>query len=390
MSNKYIETLCAKPLEITFGYDANAQLSIAERAKVAAGILVPSRTAGLRWHYTKEGAYRLNNVPTPDEPKLNDYAWPLKAIGSVSSLAVNQVSVPPTSNKCAYYQGAIMLHGIRLAYADEILKKRANALVSYGDRATLDTSASAIQSAAKDVYKKIAFWLKGKYSSDDKTIKQVLRQIMNSSKLSEIKFAKSVSAESSHQFSDSLKHDAVMTRKASKIDKDIKKTAKARGLDKKRTRKVPFKNRTEGNAFRAWVNENRSGWAKKNKLDRSGSHDNSYIQKAWDVWGDAYTEDMTHKVFINRKHDNLSDAPKKPAPTPKAAPKPVQISNVSEPSLDLLAPIEDPYSVDTEDLGMIELLESDPAEFMKKYWYIPAGGIGSLLGLGLIVRMLRG
>ena len=52
---------------------------------------------------------------------------------------------------------------------------------------------------------------------------------------------------------------------------------------------LPFKTEAEGNAFRKWVNTTNPDWAKKNKLDPSGSFNNSYIANAWKVWGSAWT-----------------------------------------------------------------------------------------------------
>ena len=52
---------------------------------------------------------------------------------------------------------------------------------------------------------------------------------------------------------------------------------------------VPFKNEMEGNAFRDWVNNTHSDWATANKLDRKGSYNNSYIQKAWAKYGVEYS-----------------------------------------------------------------------------------------------------
>ena len=51
----------------------------------------------------------------------------------------------------------------------------------------------------------------------------------------------------------------------------------------------PFKTTEEGNKFRKWVNDNYPDWAKKNKLDVSGSL-NSYVDKAWKQYGEAYTK----------------------------------------------------------------------------------------------------
>jgi hypothetical protein len=49
----------------------------------------------------------------------------------------------------------------------------------------------------------------------------------------------------------------------------------------------PFKTTTEGNAFRAWVNDNYPAYALSIQLDRTGSL-NSYVQKAWVKYGAEY------------------------------------------------------------------------------------------------------
>lgn len=56
---------------------------------------------------------------------------------------------------------------------------------------------------------------------------------------------------------------------------------------------TPFKNRTEGNAFRAWVNDNYPDYARSIVLDRTGSYNNPTIQKAWKQYGSAYTSRST-------------------------------------------------------------------------------------------------
>jgi surface antigen len=52
---------------------------------------------------------------------------------------------------------------------------------------------------------------------------------------------------------------------------------------------VIFKNKAEGDKFRAWVNDYHSNYAKKIDLDRKGSHTNSFIMKAWDKLGSKYS-----------------------------------------------------------------------------------------------------
>jgi hypothetical protein len=52
----------------------------------------------------------------------------------------------------------------------------------------------------------------------------------------------------------------------------------------------PFANKAEGDAFRGWVNDNYPDYAKEIDLDRSGSHTNSFIMKAWTKYGQAYQQ----------------------------------------------------------------------------------------------------
>ena len=51
---------------------------------------------------------------------------------------------------------------------------------------------------------------------------------------------------------------------------------------------MPFKTKSEGDKFRNWVNDNHPGYAKQIQLDRSGSHTNAYIEKAWNKFSDEY------------------------------------------------------------------------------------------------------
>ena len=56
------------------------------------------------------------------------------------------------------------------------------------------------------------------------------------------------------------------------------------------TGNTPFKNRTEGNAFRAWINDTYPDYATEIDLDRTGSYNNSYIKTAWAKYGTQYTQ----------------------------------------------------------------------------------------------------
>lgn len=64
--------------------------------------------------------------------------------------------------------------------------------------------------------------------------------------------------------------------------------SKSGSSDKKSSWESPFKNKEEGDAFRKWVNDTHSDWAKENKLDVSGSHTNSFVKKAWEKFKNDY------------------------------------------------------------------------------------------------------
>jgi|GEM_PF-681360 len=50
----------------------------------------------------------------------------------------------------------------------------------------------------------------------------------------------------------------------------------------------PFKNKTEGNKFRKWINDNYQDYAREIDLDEKGSHENSYIMRAYAKHGEEY------------------------------------------------------------------------------------------------------
>ena len=51
---------------------------------------------------------------------------------------------------------------------------------------------------------------------------------------------------------------------------------------------TPFTSKAQGNAFRDWVNDNYSSYAREIDLDRSGAKDNSYIRTAFAKYGTEY------------------------------------------------------------------------------------------------------
>lgn len=68
---------------------------------------------------------------------------------------------------------------------------------------------------------------------------------------------------------------------------------------------TPFVNKEEGDTFRAWVNNKYPTYAKSIELDKSGSYNNSYIQKAWTKYGKEYSFSIIPKyVGLDAKLNN--------------------------------------------------------------------------------------
>ena len=386
MSNAYIEAICTLPKENMFGYDAYANLSMTQKSKVGMGIVRPESTVGYRWHYAKEAAKKLSRFGTPQRGKYTRATQPFYLV----KRGWSQYSLPPTSTKSAYYQGALAAHALRLLTGIKDLGKTAAGLYSKGDTTKYSASSGAIQSAAKDAYKKIVFRLKkhNEYSKDP-IIRGVLNHIRGYSKLSEISFGKKLSVESSSDLSDVMKNQVkVDKKKKEEVDKEIKEVKKKRGLDVTAKVKMPFKNKSEGNKFRGWVNDNHRRWAKKADLSRSGSYTNSYMRKAWKRFGQEYTEWLAQEAFLERKNDDLPPPPVDSGIQIATTPiMPVQAKMISSASA---SPFEEaPVALDDEDpeVGMMQLLQDDPGEWIKKYWYVPTAGVTGILGIALVIRL---
>lgn len=76
--------------------------------------------------------------------------------------------------------------------------------------------------------------------------------------------------------------------------------------------KVPFKNKTEGNEFREWMNKWYPKTSKKLDLDTSGSFNNSYITKAWNqtIKGSDGNQTTLGKIYT-KKHLKGKSSPTK-------------------------------------------------------------------------------
>lgn len=69
---------------------------------------------------------------------------------------------------------------------------------------------------------------------------------------------------------------------------------------------TPFKDATEGNEFREWVNKNHTEWAKSNDLDAKGSKDNTYVRKAYQEFSEEYKKSKEAPPSV--KKDRLTNA----------------------------------------------------------------------------------
>lgn len=69
---------------------------------------------------------------------------------------------------------------------------------------------------------------------------------------------------------------------------------------------TPFKDATEGNEFREWVNKNHTEWAKSNDLDAKGPKDNTYIRKAYQEFSEEYKKSKEAPPSV--KKDRLTNA----------------------------------------------------------------------------------
>jgi hypothetical protein len=77
---------------------------------------------------------------------------------------------------------------------------------------------------------------------------------------------------------------------------------------------TPFANKTQGDAFRGWVNDNHPTYAQSIDLDRSGAYDNSFIRKAFAKYGAEYIGsgaiDTNSPLAIQVEADRLYEAMK--------------------------------------------------------------------------------
>jgi len=70
--------------------------------------------------------------------------------------------------------------------------------------------------------------------------------------------------------------------------------------------KTPFKNSTEGNLFRVWVNNTYPIYAKSILLDRSGKYDNDYVRKAYAKYGSDYSKLAVIKEVVAKMGKSAS------------------------------------------------------------------------------------
>ena len=63
---------------------------------------------------------------------------------------------------------------------------------------------------------------------------------------------------------------------------------------------TPFKDATEGNEFREWVNKYHTEWAKSNNLDAKGPKDNTYIRKAYQEFSEEYKKSKEAPASVKK------------------------------------------------------------------------------------------
>jgi|TARA_R110000822_G_scaffold47109_4_gene125150 hypothetical protein len=73
-----------------------------------------------------------------------------------------------------------------------------------------------------------------------------------------------------------------------------------------------LKNKSEGDDFRNWVNDNYSDYAKQIDLDRSGSYNNSFVEKAWKKYGAEYSQSNSRALqqvsaLVNKASSKVVD-----------------------------------------------------------------------------------
>jgi len=78
--------------------------------------------------------------------------------------------------------------------------------------------------------------------------------------------------------------------------------------------KTPFKNKTEGNAFRKWLNDTYPKFAKDNDISTTGGYDNSFIRIGWKKYSEEYKKLPTAttippqlQIFITRGASTPTD-----------------------------------------------------------------------------------
>lgn len=97
------------------------------------------------------------------------------------------------------------------------------------------------------------------------------------------------------------------------------KPSKSNTTKSKSKHDLPFKTKEEGDKFREWMNRWYPKTSKNLQLDRSGSHTNSYIRRAWNhkggdgIKGDIYTEKVLskggNKGELKKSNNDLTNSP---------------------------------------------------------------------------------
>lgn len=89
-------------------------------------------------------------------------------------------------------------------------------------------------------------------------------------------------------------------------DEEVKKEEYNSSVTRESYPETPFTNETEGNKFRAWVNDHYPKYASQIQLDRKGTFDNSFVRKAYAQYGAEYNKDLKGSDLSTRASNPLS------------------------------------------------------------------------------------
>ena len=191
---------------------------------------------------------------------------------------------------------------------------RFNEFLLEGDKSMGDFSQNLVagmdnvEKAADEIKKKAesekedpTFQFKDKPLKKDDTRKEWVQKIQDV--FVDKKFQEKISSGAYGSFGDKTA-EAVKKYQKSKgleetgeVDNELMKLILKDGEDlkKEKENEIPFKDKTEGNAFRAWVIDRDEVYAEEIDLAEKGEYNNDNIKKAWEKYGKDYIKFKARK-----------------------------------------------------------------------------------------------